>query len=129
MYYLQCIVTIYEAIGFSIVLWICHLIPVLFIGLPIYLFLKHRITWNAIDTMCLVLPLVLWGACTFFHHTNKSFANVSEVYAIGISETLALLLRLTIGHRMNEKSVALSALCVLTLIAVSLWAFIPFMGD
>ena len=61
-----------------------------------------------------------------FHQTDKSFSNASEVFALGIAETLVLFFRLTIGNRMSEKVVALAMLCILVLIAISLSAFIPF---
>jgi len=122
----HCLTTVCGAFALLIALWLAHLIPVFFLGMPVYLVLKGRIKWTVIDTLCFVLPLVVWSLCMLFHQTDKSFSNASEVFALGIAETLVLFFRLTIGNRMSEKVVALAMLCILVLIAISLSAFIPF---
>jgi hypothetical protein len=112
-------------VGFLIPIWLFHLVPLLLISGPVWFFGRRRVKWNGWDFAIVVLPFAVWGALMIVHGTGKSLNNLIEGLIIGGVAPLAPIVRVAVGKRMNEKSVALGLLIALCLVAGSLWAFVP----
>jgi len=106
-------------------IYIAHLIPVCLFGLPIYWIGRKRVQWVLTDTLGYIIPICLWGICTYFYHPDKAFQNVSEVYVIGLSEAVGLILRVIIGKHANQHTVARITLYLSCIVAILMWRLAP----
>ena len=57
--------------------------------------------------------------------SGKSLGNLIEGLLLTALTLLAPLLRVTLGNRFNQRRLAIDLLLLLSLTAVSIWAFVP----
>jgi len=119
----------FGAVSLLIPIWLFHLVPLLIISGPVWFFGRRRVKWNGWDFAIVVLPFAVWGSLMIFNDTGKSLSNLVEGLIIGGVAPLAPIVRVAVGKRFNEKSVALELLIALCLVAGCLWEFVPSLPE
>jgi hypothetical protein len=115
-----------EPIGFLILIWFAHLIPLLVVSVPVWFFGRKRVKWNGWDFAIVVLPFAVWGALMLVSDLGKS---VSNGLIIGWILPIAPIIRVVVGERMNQKKMALGLLVALCFVAGCLWGIVPQLSE
>jgi len=106
-------------------LWLLHLGALLLIAAPLLFFARHRVDWTLYDLATLIAPIVVWSTLMLCSSSGKSLGNLIEGLLLTALTLLAPLLRVTLGNRFNQRRLAIDLLLLLSLTAVSIWAFVP----
>jgi drug/metabolite transporter (DMT)-like permease len=106
-----------------------YLVPLLPVAGAAWFFGRRRVQWNYWDFAIVLLPLVAWIMVTMVNPA-KSLSNlVIEVPGLGCVSSLAPLVRVAVGTRVDQRLLALGLLVALCLVAIGLGTYVPFMPE
>lgn len=116
---------IVDAICLFFWIWLIHLLPIIIVGIPVWLLARKRVKWNKWDFLIIIIPFLVWSVLTFSHNKGKGFGNIAEGLLIGCFTPIAPIVRTVLRHKVNQVSFSVILLIFLTLLAIGFWAFIP----
>jgi len=107
-------------------LWIMHAAIAAVLSAPIVFFGRRRVHWYSWEVLSLVLPFSVWLLLMFSDLSlGKSIANFGESLLISLAVPAAALVRVAIGHRAVERSIAIAIIAALCVIAASAFFIVP----
>jgi hypothetical protein len=99
-------------------------------SIPVIYFGRRRAQWQLWEVAALVLPYWSWVVCNFVDQRGKSLSNVAiELLCLAVAVPLAALLRVAIGHPRWRWIVSAVLIGALVSLAISLWAFVPWLPE
>ena len=106
-------------------IWLIHLLPIIIVGIPVWLLARERVKWNKWDFLIVIVPFLVWSALMFTHNKGKGIGNITEGLLIGCFTPIAPIIRTVVRDKMNQVILSVILLIFLTLLAIGFWAFIP----
>lgn len=111
-------------------LWVAHLVVLLVLTIPVVILWRKRVRWFWWELSAGLLPFVCWVGAAMVGLTNITYASqaffpfiLSFVAAAGVA------LRVYLGRRPNERTIALLIQAQLCVVAVVLPMFVPGIGE
>ena len=116
---------IVAAIVIVIIAWLIYFLAAASLSLPLWFLGRKRAQFRLWELSVLVVPFIIWVACFQLLSSNKSLGNIVEAPILGGATALAVLIRVTIGGKLNRITVATSLIGLVCVVAVLLAAMFP----
>lgn len=108
-----------------LMLWAIHLVPTAVIGVPLWYFNRHRVSWGTFDFLIITVPFIVYLLAALMLDREKGLGNLAEPFVLGFFLPLAPLTRAVAGPNVRAATLAACSLALLCLLAIALYAFVP----
>jgi hypothetical protein len=105
------------------ILWAFHLIPIVLIGVPLWYFGRHRVSWNIFDFLIIIVPFIVWFRTLML--PAKGMGNLVEPLVLGCFLPLSPVTRVLMGQKVSATILSACLLVLLCLVAIALYVFVP----
>ena len=106
-------------------LWKMHSVTACTLAAPFVYFGRRRANWHPWELLSFVLPFSIWAGLMAADSSGKSLANMGECLNVSIAIGVAAAIRVLVGSRRWQRTLSLSLLVALCLVAVASYAFTP----
>ena len=106
-----------------LILWALHLIPTALIGVPLWYFGRHRVSWNIFDFLIIIVPFIVWFGTLML--PAKGMGNLVEPLVLGCFLPLSPVTRVLMGQKVSATILSACLLVLLCLVAIALYLFVP----
>ena len=115
---------------FFFALWLAFLIPAAPSAAACWFFGRRRVTWLKWEYTLLLVPYLIWLLLVMIQDKGKSLSNVAaEPFYLGCGVALACVVRVVIGRKWKEETLAAWLFAACCLSAIALWAFMPTLPE
>lgn len=112
-----------------LIIWAVHLIPTALVGVPLWYFARHRVSWDVFDFLIITVPFLLYLAAGLVLPRSKSFGNLVEIFLLACCLPLSPLTRVVVGQRAASTKLSAWLLALLCMLAIALHAFVPALPE
>jgi hypothetical protein len=113
------------AIIVALIAWLIYLLPTVLLLLPLWYFGRKRARFMWWELNVLVVPFAMWLVGFLLSSKDKSLGNVVEVFILTGAVTIAALIRIVIGAKLNRNFVSASLMLLICVVAVLLGIMFP----
>ena len=106
---------------FVLKVWCFYLIPAIILSAPLWFFGRRKVDWNIWNFSVLIFPYWIWVALLFVADDNTTIHGLLVVAVFGAVVSLSSVVRVIVGHRLNQKLLAAGLCTFFSLIAVAIW--------
>jgi hypothetical protein len=112
-----------------LMLWALHLVPTAIIGVPLWYFARHRVSWDTFDVLITTVPFLCYLATAGVLVRDKSLANLVEPFLLGLCLPLSPLIRVIVGPKLWATKLSACLLGLLCMLAIALYMFVPALPE